>query len=122
MRNLPNKGTGAYIRQARVEKNWNLLKTTVPTWLQWWHILIVFPSPIVPPYNLLMQENDGIEASNKANFGNLDNLNEKHFYGTSEMHLYWNSLSPLLWCPRAENMSVGWPRMLEFHLIYKSTF
>ena len=69
-----------------------------------------------------MQENDGIEASNKANFGNLDNLNEKHFYGTSEMHLYWNSLSPLLWCPRAENMSVGCPRMLEFHLIYKSTF
>ena len=54
-----------------------------------------------------LQENDGIEASNKANFGNLDNLNEKHFYGTSEMHLYWNSLSPLLWCPRAENMSLG---------------
>ena len=69
-----------------------------------------------------MQENDGIEASNKANFGNLDNLNEKHFYGTSEMHLYWNSLSPLLWCPRAENMSIGRPRMLEFHLICYSTF
>ena len=39
--------------------------------------MIVFPSPIVPPYNLLMQENDDIEASNKAIIMvMLDNLRE----------------------------------------------